>query len=187
MIGNCWLLHSQPYRLYKIFLLAQQCLWSASFLFGKQRCMFSKSNFKLRFLENKLHVCDKHSAHFSFPVCPHETKKDQRAESDTFGPSSLWLCSSGCFWNFPSLSVVCLGYPWPGEPVVSQESQILCSCCLLLCDLGGGHVTLVMMVPKRGGGSSLGERHMGENPGKCCPQSFVRKFLSGVPRTLQIS
>ena len=42
-------------------------------LFNKQRCVFSKSNFELRFWGNKLHACDKHSA---FPVqfCPHETR-----------------------------------------------------------------------------------------------------------------
>lgn len=40
------------------------------------RCVFPKSNFKLRFLGNKLHVCNKQPIFF-FWFCLHATKKDQ--------------------------------------------------------------------------------------------------------------
>lgn len=70
-------------------LLAQQCLWSDSFfLFSKQRCVLSKSNFELRFWGNKVCVYDKHSGGFSFQFCPHETKRDR-----TSSPRSLALSS----------------------------------------------------------------------------------------------
>lgn len=101
---------------------------------------------------------------------------------------SLHLLSSGCVLLaasgtfLHSLSFVCLGCPWPGQPAVSQESQIPCSCCLPLCDLGGGHVTLVMMVPKRGGGGSLGERYMGGTSREMLPSILCEKIFVWSPQ-----
>lgn len=45
-----------------------------------------KSNFKLRFLGNKLHVCDRHSADVFFFSSFHETKKEQISELEIAGP-----------------------------------------------------------------------------------------------------
>lgn len=44
-----------------------------------------KSNFKVRFLGNKLHGCDRHSADVFFSSF-HETKKEQIAELEIAGP-----------------------------------------------------------------------------------------------------
>lgn len=71
------------------------------------------------------------------------------------------------------------------QPTMSQESWIQFSHCYFLCDLGGSHITLVMMLTKRHGGRSLGGGHRGKNPGKCCLQSFVGRPLSRALRTPQ--
>lgn len=106
----------------KYFCWHNRACGQIHFVFNKQRCMFSKSNFKLRFLGNKLHVYDKHSAHFSFPLCPHETKKDQRLSQTMLALlSSLQLLLSGCVLPAASVTFLhSLSFVWAAGSLDNQ-------------------------------------------------------------------
>lgn len=90
-----------------------------------------KSNFKLRFLENELHGCGQHSANIFYQFCPHETKKDQIAESEIVGPlfPTSNFSPTGLFWLLLELSfALCLSFsllscPHCPEPLGGQHNH----------------------------------------------------------------
>lgn len=113
------------------------------FLFNKQRCVFSESNFKLRFLGNKLHVLINTQLSFLFQFCPHAAKKDQAAEWEMVGSlfpasdvSPLWPPASSRTFLYSlfliSLSRLPVAPEGPTQPTLSQESWILVFLCKVM-------------------------------------------------------
>lgn len=135
------------------------------------------------------------SQYFFFRFWPHETKKDQVAESDCW-PSlpnvHLLSCCALLASSVTALPPLSLFPPLlsrlPMAPRGSTQapgvrnSGFRFSCCHFLCDPGGRHITLVMMRPERRGRDSRGGGRTGTVQ-EMLPSGLRGRRLSRVLRT----